>query len=328
MKNKIFITGAGGFIGSHLVSRFLKNGYKVDALIKYNSKNSWGWLEGFKHKNLKIILGDITDAELLNAIVAKNDYIINLAALIGIPYSYSAVESYYNVNVKGVINLLNSAKKFNIKKILLTSTSEVYGSAIYTPMDEEHPLHGQSPYSASKIASDQLGEAYAKSFNLPVKLVRPFNVYGPKQSLRAIIPTIISQIINNNKVIQLGNVDTIRDYNYVDDITLAFLQILEKTNNNFDILNICSGKEIRIIDLANKLIKISKKKLHIKTDKLRFRPKKSEVIRLLGCNKKIKKLINWSAQTNLDKGLLKTYNWFNKNKKSLKLIQKSKDYIV
>ena len=226
MKKKILITGAGGFIGSHLVSRFLKNGYKVDALIKYNSKNSLGWLEDFKHKNLKIILGDITDAELLNTIVAKNDYIINLAALIGIPYSYSAVESYYNVNVKGVINLLNSAKKFNIKKILLTSTSEVYGSAIYTPMDEEHPLHGQSPYSASKIAADSLAISFQLSFGLPIIIARPFNNYGPRQHLEKLIPRFICSILNKKTLTIHGNGKASRDYIYVEDTCDALLKVI------------------------------------------------------------------------------------------------------
>lgn len=328
MTKKILITGAGGFIGSHTVSEFLKKGYQVNALIKYNSKDFHGWLEGHKHKNLKILSGDITDSFLVDNLVKNNDYIVNLAALIGIPYSYEAVESYYNTNVKGVINLLTSAKRYKISKILLTSTSEVYGSAKYIPINEEHPLHGQSPYSASKIASDQIGEAFAKSYNLPIKIVRPFNAYGPRQSLRAIIPTIVSQILDNKKIIQLGNIDTTRDYNYVEDIATAFLEILENTDKKFDIINICSGKEIKMSELAKKLIKISRKKIKIQSVNTRLRPKNSEVVRLLGDNSKIMKITKWKPKTNFTNGLLKTFNWYKMNYSKKSLFFKSNKYTI
>ena len=324
---KIYITGAGGFIGSHIVDLFLKKNFKVTALIKYNSKNNWGWLEGYNNKNLKIELGDITNFNFINNSIKGHDYIIHLAALIGIPYSYLAVENYYDVNVKGTINILNAARVNKLKKVLLTSTSEVYGSANYIPIDEKHELQAQSPYSASKIASDHIGEAFFKSFNVPVTIVRPFNAYGPRQSMRAVIPTIMSQILSKSKTINIGNISTARDYNYVTDIALAFYEILMARNTNGEIINVASGKKILIKDLIKKIINLSSQnKIKIKISKKRVRPKNSEVNLLLGCNKKIRKITKWKPSITFEEGLFKTYQWFKKNHNKDKL--KSKIYTV
>lgn len=323
---KIFITGASGFIGSHLVERALKKKFKVTALVKYNSKNNWGWLEDVKSPNLKVVTGDIRDSDMMQSLIKKHDYVIHLAALIGIPYSYHAVESYYETNVMGTLNILNACKKSKPKKILVTSTSEVYGTAIYTPIDEKHPLQAQSPYSASKIASDKLAEAFANSFDLPIVVVRPFNAYGPRQSARAIIPTIMSQIIEGNQKVEIGNSSPYRDYNFVEDIAEAFIKILESKKTINQVINISSGKEIQIKQLAKKIIKISEKKIILKFSKKRFRPIKSEVNRLLGSNKKILKLTTWKPKTRLDIGLKKTFDWIKENKKIHKI--KSKLYNI
>jgi NAD dependent epimerase/dehydratase len=323
---KILITGAGGFIGSHLVDVAISRNYQVTALVKYNSKNNWGWLENHNNKNLKIISGDITNADMMNKLIKGHYAVIHLAALIGIPYSYVAVESYYETNVKGTMNILNSCKSNKTKRILLTSTSEVYGTAKYTPIDENHPLQAQSPYSASKIASDHLGESYFRSFNLPVTIVRPFNAYGPRQSSRAIIPTIITQTLNNYNNVEIGNAKPTRDYNYVVDICNAFLDILETKKTIGETINIASGKEIQIGTLAKKIIKISGKNKKLKIAKKRLRPKKSEVDQLLGENKKIKKLTKWKPKVSFDSGLKKTYEWFKKQDKTASL--KSKLYTI
>ena len=315
---KLLITGAGGFIGSHMVEKALKLKYSVTALVKYNSRNNWGWIDNFKHKNLNIVSGDISDPEFINNLVYGKSYIIHLAALIGIPYSYKAVESYYNTNLTGTINILNAARRFKVKRVLVTSTSEVYGTAKYTPINESHPLQAQSPYSASKIAADQISIAYGKSFGTPITIVRPFNAYGPRQSERAIIPTIISQILTKKKFIEIGNLKPTRDYNYVEDIADAFFKILNNNKTMHETINICSGKEIQINELAKKILKKFRVNKKILSKKNRLRPKNSEVERLLGDNTKIKKLTNWKSKTSLDEGLEKTIYWFKKNFKKLK----------
>tara|TARA_Y100001970_G_scaffold284577_1_gene402246 strand:- start:209 stop:1198 length:990 start_codon:yes stop_codon:yes gene_type:complete len=326
--NKILITGAGGFIGSHVVEKALKLNYKVTAFVKYNSSNDWGWINSINHKNLNIVAGDVTDVEFVNEIVKGQDYVFHLAALIGIPYSYKAVNTYFQTNLNGTINMLNACKRFGIKRLLVTSTSEVYGTALYTPIDEKHPLQAQSPYSASKIAADQISIAFIKSFETPVTIVRPFNAYGPRQSERAIIPTIISQIITKKKFIEIGNPDPTRDYNYVEDIADAFFKIANSKKTKNEIINVCTGKEIQIKKLAEKILQIANVKKKIITKTNRLRPKNSEVERLLGDNSKILKLTDWKNSTGLRKGLTKTINWFKENYKNKKLKFKSHIYNI
>lgn len=317
LKNKkVLVTGAGGFIGSHLVDKLLKLGIKTTALCKYNSMNSWGWLNHYKirpNKNLQVILGDIRDENLVDSILSSVDIVFHLAALIGIPYSYIAPKSYLDTNITGTMNVLNSSLRHRIKKVLITSTSEVYGSAVNIPMSESHILQAQSPYSASKISADKLAESYFKSFNLPVTIVRPFNTYGPRQSERAIIPTVIGQILNNQKKIELGNLSPFRDFNYVSDTINGFIEIAKSTNVKGETINICSNQEIQILDIVKKICEISKHKFSYNQSLKRTRKTSSEVNRLLGDNTKIKSLTNWKTEVSLDKGLKKTILWFKKN---------------
>jgi len=321
LKNKnILVTGSEGFIGSHLVETLIKEGYKIRAFVLYNSFNSWGWLDSFdKHllDKIDIFLGDIRDANSVRRAMQKVDIVFHLAALIGIPFSYHSPESYIDTNIKGTLNVLQVAKDNNIEKILVTSTSEVYGTAQRVPIDEKHPLQGQSPYSATKIAADRIAESFYRSFNLPVTIVRPFNTYGPRQSARAVIPTIIIQLLNGNKEIDLGSVEPTRDFNYVKDICNGFLSIAKADNCAGEEINISTGEDISIGELADKIIKKINPKARIKKDKKRVRPENSEVMRLLGDNKKIKSLTGWKPLHSLDKGLDKTIKWFSK-KDSLK----------
>ena len=320
----IFITGADGFIGSHLTEKLVLKGHNVKCLSLYNSFNSWGWLEHIDHevkKNIEIITGDIRDEYLIRSIIKnKIDVVINLAALIGIPYSYRASKSYFDTNVYGLMNILNSVKDFNIKKIIHTSTSEVYGTPESIPITEKHNVSGQSPYAASKIAADQLAISYQKSFKLPVTILRPFNTFGPRQSARAIIPTIITQILHSN-VIKLGSLSPTRDFIFVDDTVDGFIRSISSKKNIGEIINIGSGFEISIRDLAKKISNLMGKKISIIEKNERKRPEASEVKRLLASTKKAKKLINWnpkySSKKGFDAGLIKTINWFS-NKGNLK----------
>ena len=317
---KILITGSEGFIGSHLVSKLVKKGYYVNALVLYNSFNNIGWLENLEQhekKKINIILGDIRDYNsVFNA--AKNcDVIINLAALIGIPYSYKAPMSYFETNVKGTINILEVAKKLNIKKVIQTSTSEVYGSAKFVPMTEDHPLVGQSPYSASKISSDQVSLSYFLSFGTPVTILRPFNTFGPRQSLRAIIPSIIVQGLSANnfdKNIQIGSLEPTRDFNYIEDIIDGFILAIKNKKCIGEIINLSTGKEISIKETVKLISKILNVKFKIKQKKERMRPDKSEVNRLCGSNRKAKKILNWkpnyTGKRMFKESLIKTINWY------------------
>ena len=314
---KIFLTGAEGFIGSHLAEKLIKKGHDLTCLILYNSFNSWGWLEHADNKikkEIRVITGDIRDEFLIKNQLKKNvDVVINLAALIGIPYSYRAPKSYFDTNAMGLLNILNSALNSNIKKIIHTSTSEVYGSPKYIPIDEKHLVSAQSPYAASKVAADQIALSYNKSFNSPVTILRPFNTFGPRQSLRAIIPTIITQILNK-KVLKLGSLYPTRDLTYIDDTTDAFLCALNKKKDIGEIINIGSGFEVSIKELVKKISKITGHKIDIKKDFKRIRPKKSEVDRLFANNKKAKKILNWSPKLNkkrdFENSLKKTIEWF------------------
>ena len=320
MKEKIIVTGAFGFIGSHLVEYLTTKNYNVIAFDRYNSNNNWGWLDKSKYLNdIEIVLGDIRDFDSVNSLVKKGSSIVHLAALIGIPYSYVSPLAYIKTNVEGTYNILEAAKNNNLDQILITSTSEVYGSAKYTPIDENHILSPQSPYSASKIAADNIAMSYYNSFDLPIKIVRPFNNFGPRQSERAIIPTIISQVLSkNSQKINLGNLLPTRDFTYVIDTCSAFLEIF--SNNKFfgEITNIGTNSEISVKSLANKIIKLMNSNKEIYEESIRFRPKNSEVDRLVCSNDKLKNNSMWKPKYSIDQGLTLTIDWFRKNNSQLK----------
>ena len=316
MKKKILITGAFGFIGSHLAELFVRKGFEVIVFDRYNSNNNWGWLEHSKFKNeIEVVLGDIRDYDSVSKAIEKCKVVLHLAALIGIPYSYVSPTAYYKTNVEGTLNVLEASKNLNVEQTIITSTSETYGSAQYIPIDEKHPMVAQSPYAASKIAADQLSISYYKAFNLPVKIIRPFNTYGSRQSLRAIIPTIISQSILEKKQVSVGNISPSRDFLHVNDTCNAFLQIYKNKDLYGKIVNVGSGKEISIKNLIEKIIsKSSSKKIQIKKDKKRVRPKKSEVNRLLADIKLLKAKTNWKQTISINDGLDETIKWYKKNK--------------
>lgn len=315
--NKVLITGAGGFIGSNLVEELVNKGMKVRAFIHYNSRNSWGNLELLSSKILnevEIFTGNIEDPFSVKKAVKNCDTVFHLAALIGIPYSYIAPESYVNTNVKGTLNVMQACLDENVEKIIHTSTSEAYGSAIYTPIDEKHPLQGQSPYSASKIGADKIAESYYLSFSLPVATIRPFNTYGPGQSARAIIPTIISQVLTTktNKI-KLGSLSPVRDLNFVKDTINGFINIAENERSIGEVINIGFGKGITIGELAERIINFINPKIEIICDEKRIRPDKSEVIKLICNNEKAKRLVNWQPNYTLDKGLEETIQFIRKH---------------
>ena len=313
---KVLVTGADGFIGSHLTEMLLDNGHEVKALVMYNSFNNWGWLEGAEHPKLEIIQGDIRDSFFCDKICFEIDIVYHLAALIAIPYSYLAPESYIDTNIKGTLNICEAAKKNGVKRLLITSTSEVYGTAQYIPIDELHPKQPQSPYSASKIGADSIALSYFNSFNLPVTIVRPFNTYGPRQSARAIIPTIISQIANGATEIKLGDLSPTRDFNYVKDTCRGFIQISLSEKTIGEEINIASNFEISIKDTLELIAKLMNSDVKFIQDKERLRPSKSEVFRLWGSNKKIHELTGFEISTSLEEGLIETINWF-KNETNL-----------
>lgn len=318
---KALVTGADGFIGSHLVEHLLDHGYSVRAFVYYNSFNSYGWLDSLskdKKEKIDFFVGDVRDSNGVRVAMEGMDVIFHLAALISIPFSYHSPDSYIDTNIKGNLNILQAAKLLNTEKVLVTSTSEVYGSAQYIPIDEKHPLQGQSPYSASKIGADRIAESFYKSFDLPVSIVRPFNTYGPRQSARAIIPTIITQLLNNITEIELGDISPTRDLLYVKDTVAGFQKIAESSTTIGEEINIATQKEISIKELAETLINIINPNAKIIQKEERFRPCKSEVTRLLGSNNKIQKLTTWKPQYNLENGLKKTIDWFS-NKDNLKL---------
>jgi len=304
---KILVTGAGGFIGSHLVEKLTEEGFEVKAFVRYNSKNNWGWLEKSPVKNeIEVITGDIRDYD--SVYIATNDCeaVFHLAALIGIPYSYVSPLAYIKTNIEGTYNVLHAAKERDLNNIIVTSTSETYGTAQRVPIDEEHPLVGQSPYSASKIAADQIALSYYKSFGLPVKIARPFNTYGPRQSARAIIPTIITQILNGNKELELGNTEPTRDLTYVRDTINGFTEIFKCEKLIGSVTNIGMNEEISVRNVASTIADLIGVKVKIKEDKQRVRPEKSEVERLRCDNNRIMKFTNWKPQNNLTKGLGET----------------------
>ena len=318
MKN-ILVTGGMGFIGSHLAEFLTKKNYNVTVFDRYNSNNNWGNLENSKYrKNIKIIMGDIRDYDSTLKSLKNIDTIFHLAALIGIPYSYVSPLAYIKTNIEGTYNILEAAKEKNISQTVITSTSETYGSAIKTPMDENHPLNAQSPYAASKIAADQIAMSYYRSFGQNIKIIRPFNTYGPRQSSRAVIPTIISQLLNKNKFIKLGNTKPSRDYTYVEDLCEAYLKLSKAKKLTGHVVNVGTNKEISIKDLSILIMKKLNIYKKIKISPERKRVKLSEVNRLLCSNKKIIKETGWVPKTNMQEGLNKTINWLRNNKNNFK----------
>ncbi len=311
---KILITGAGGFIGSHLTEYLVQNGYSVRAFVRYNSANKYGWLEKSKFKtDIEIFTGDIRDYDSVYNAVKGCEAVFHLAALIGIPYSYYTPLGYLKTNLIGTYNILESAKNLKIDNILITSTSEVYGTAQYVPIDEKHPLIAQSPYSATKIAADMLSLSYFYSYGLPVKIVRPFNTYGPRQSSRAIIPTIITQLLSDKRDILLGNLFPTRDLTFVEDTVKAYLEILKTDDFIGEVVNIGMNKEISVKELVIKISQIIGKDVNIMTDNNRIRPIKSEVKRLLCDNSKLISKTFWKPDFNIETGLEKTVEWIKDN---------------
>ncbi|MBK9097300.1 MAG: SDR family NAD(P)-dependent oxidoreductase [bacterium] len=311
---KILVTGAGGFIGSHLVEKLTEEGYEVKAFVRYNSKNNWGWLEYSPVKNdIEVITGDIRDYDSVSKAAEDCQAIFHLAALIGIPYSYVSPLAYIKTNIEGTYNILQTAKERNLENIIITSTSETYGTAQRVPIDEDHPLVGQSPYSASKISSDQIALSYHKSFGLPVKIVRPFNTYGPRQSARAVIPTIIAQLLNGKTELQLGNTSPTRDLTFVKDTVNGFLKIFKCEDLIGNVINIGMNEEITIKKLAKTIAELLNVKISVQEDKQRVRPENSEVERLRCDNTKVMKYTGWKPEYDLKNGLIETINWIKIN---------------
>jgi NAD dependent epimerase/dehydratase len=316
----ILVTGADGFIGSHLTELLIDEGYHVKAFCYYNSFNSWGWLENLPKETLdkvEIFTGDIRDPNGVKTAMKNVDIVFHLAALIGIPFSYHSPDSYVDTNIKGTLNVLQAARDLELERVLVTSTSEVYGTAQFVPITEEHPKQGQSPYSATKIGADHIAESFFRSFDLPVTIVRPFNTYGPRQSARAIIPTIITQLLSGKDEIELGDLRPTRDLVYVKDTAEAFFEIAECDDLIGEEVNIATQNEISIGKLANEIIEQVNPKAEIVRDEQRVRPPKSEVYRLYGSNEKLKKFTGWEPQYSLNQGVAETIEWF-KRKKNLK----------
>ncbi len=318
---KVLVTGADGFIGSHLVELLVEKGYDVKAFVYYNSFNTWGWLDTLPKEKLdkiEVFCGDIRDPNGVREAMKGVDTVFHLAALIAIPFSYHSPDSYVDTNIKGTLNVLQAARDLKLERVLVTSTSEVYGTALYVPIDEDHPLQGQSPYSATKIGADQLALSFYRSFNLPVTLVRPFNTFGPRQSARAVIPTIITQLLAGKEEIKLGSLTPTRDFNYVKDTANGFLEIALSDKTIGEVVNIATQQEISIGDLANELIRQINPKAKIVCDEQRLRPEKSEVNRLLGKNEKILRLTNWKPQYTFEEGIRETIEFIKNNMDSYK----------
>lgn len=313
---KVLVTGADGFIGSHLTEELVKKGYEVKAFAFYNSFNTWGWLDSLVKdvmEHVEVFTGDIRDPHGVKTAMNGCEAVFHLAALIGIPFSYHSPDAYVDTNIKGTLNVLQAARELELERVLVTSTSEVYGTAQYVPIDEKHPFQGQSPYSATKIGADRLAESFYRSFNLPVSIVRPFNTYGPRQSARAVIPTIITQLLSGKEEIKLGSLSPTRDFNFVKDTANGFISIYESDRTIGEEINIATGEEISIGELANELIRQINPKAKIICDEERLRPEKSEVNRLLGSNEKIKRLTGWKQNWSLSEGISETIKWLRDN---------------
>lgn len=318
LKNKkILITGSDGFIGSHLTEALVRMGCNVRAVVYYNSFNSWGWLDESPEeikKELNVFAGDVRDPHGMKNAMQGCDVVFHLAALIAIPYSYHSPDTYVDTNIKGTLNILQAARELGIEKVIHTSTSEVYGTARYVPIDEEHPLQGQSPYSATKIGADQIALSFYRSFDTPVSIIRPFNTYGPRQSARAVIPTIITQIAAGQRELRLGSLHPTRDFSYINDTVKGFIAVAESENSLGEVINIGSNYEVSIADLVQTITAIMKADIQINTDDNRIRPEKSEVERLWADNKKAAHLTGWQPQyagmEGLKRGLQETIDWF------------------
>lgn len=319
---KVLVTGADGFIGSHLTEGLLEKGYEVKAFTMYNSFNTWGWLDTLpkeKLNQIEIFSGDVRDPNGVKEALKGMDGVFHLAALIAIPFSYHSPDSYVDTNIKGTLNVLQAARALETERILITSTSEVYGSAQYVPIDEKHPFQGQSPYSATKIGADRLAESFYRSFKLPVSIVRPFNTYGPRQSARAVIPTIISQLLSGAEEIKLGSLTPTRDFNYVKDTVAGFIAIAETEKTIGEEINIATQKEISIGELAGEIISQINPQAKVICDEQRVRPEKSEVNRLLGSNEKIRELTDWKPEYSFSQGIKETIEWIKTNLERYKI---------
>ena len=318
LKNKkIMVTGADGFIGSHLTETLVRQGYDVKAFVMYNSFNSWGWLDHAAKEikeQVEVFSGDIRDPYGVKEAMKGCDVVLHLAALIAIPYSYHSPATYIDTNITGTLNVVQAARELGVEKVVHTSTSEVYGTAKFVPITEEHPLQGQSPYSASKIGADQIAMSFYNSFTTPVAIIRPFNTYGPRQSARAVIPTIITQIANGQRVIKLGSVSPTRDFNYVKDTVNGFIAVADSTKSTGQVINIGSNYEITIGDTVKLIAEVMGVDIEIETDEQRLRPEKSEVERLWAANAKAKQLLNWEpsygGRDGFKRGIKETVEWF------------------
>lgn len=314
---KILVTGADGFIGSHLTETLIHQGYNVKAFVLYNSFNSWGWLDHAPEQikqEMDVFAGDVRDPHGVKEAMKGCDNVLHLASLIAIPYSYHSPDTYVDTNIKGTLNVLQAARELNVEKIIHTSTSEVYGTAQYVPINEEHPLQGQSPYSASKIGADQMALSFYRSFDTPVSIIRPFNTYGPRQSARAVIPTIITQLASGNKKIKLGAIHPTRDFNYVKDTVNGFISVMNHQASIGEVINIGSNYEVSIGETVELIAEVMGKDIEIETDEVRLRPEKSEVERLWADNQKAKELIGWEplygGKDGFKQGLKETADWF------------------
>ncbi len=313
---KILLTGSEGFIGSHLTEELVKQGFEVKAFVLYNSFNTWGWLDSLPKDvmdHVEVFTGDIRDPHGVKTAMEGCDAVFHLAALIAIPFSYHSPDAYVDTNIKGTLNVLQAARDLGVERVLITSTSEVYGTAKYVPIDEKHPFQGQSPYSATKIGADRLAESFYRSFELPVTIVRPFNTFGPRQSARAVIPTIITQLLSGKDEIKLGSLTPTRDFNYVKDTANGFIEIYRSDKTIGEEINIATQKEISIGDLAREIIGQINPDAKIICDEERLRPEKSEVNRLLGSNEKIRALTSWSPKYTFEQGIAETIEWIRGN---------------
>ncbi|MEG3029226.1 MAG: NAD-dependent 4,6-dehydratase LegB [Oscillospiraceae bacterium] len=316
MSKKVLVTGADGFIGSHLTQQLIHEGYDVTAFCLYNSFGSWGWLDKLpkeERDSIDVIMGDVRDPNGVRSAMRGMDTVFHLAALIAIPFSYHSPDTYVDTNIKGTLNILQGARDLDTRRVLVTSTSEVYGTAQYVPIDEKHPFQGQSPYSATKIGADRIAESFYRSFETPVTIVRPFNTYGPRQSARAVIPTIITQLLTGQNEIKLGSLTPTRDFNFVKDTANGFVTIAKHTNTIGRELNIATEREISIGDLANELIRQINPQAKVVCEEQRLRPKKSEVNRLLGTAKELNSLTGWAPEYTFEQGLAETIEWIKQN---------------